>query len=179
MPKMSDENKIQKVKIDLFDPVHFFAFGFGSGLSPVAPGTAGTLAAVPVYLLLALLPLPAYLFAVLLALMFGIWACGLSSAKIGVHDHSGIVWDEIAGYLLVMTPFVPTFAAVGVGFVVFRFFDIIKPWPIRWIDRHVGGGFGIMLDDVLAAVFSVVFMVGALILFPEMLSQYVQIRPLQ
>lgn len=178
VPMMSDGNKGKRVKIDLRDPVHFFAFGFGSGLSPVAPGTAGTLAAVPVYLLLALLPFPAYVVVVLFALILGIFACGLSAEKIGVHDHSGIVWDEISGYLLVMAPFVPTVTAIVAGFVAFRLFDILKPWPIRWVDRHVHGGFGIMLDDVLAAIFAVGLMVFALLMFPEVLSPYLQIRQL-
>lgn len=175
---MSAESRSLKVRVDLRDPVHFLAFGFGSGLSPVAPGTAGTLAAIPVYLLLALLPFPAYLVVVLLVIVLGIWVCGVSAGKIGVHDHSGIVWDEIAGYMLVMAPFVPTFTTVVAGFVAFRLFDILKPWPIRWVDRHVHGGFGIMLDDILAAMLAAGLMICALLLFPETISPYLQLRPL-
>lgn len=167
-----------KVEIDLRDPVHFMAFGFGAGLSPVAPGTAGTLMAIPVYFLLAMLPFFAYLAVLCVALVFGVWVCGASARKIGVHDHPGIVWDEIAGYLLVMAPFVPSFAAVVMGFITFRVFDILKPWPIGWLDEHVEGGPGIMLDDVVAALFAAILMGGALLLWPELVSPHLQLRPL-
>ncbi len=173
---MSDKHKGQRVDIDLWDPVHFFAFGFGSGLSPFAPGTAGTLVAVPLYLMLVTLPLLAYVAVLCVVLAFGVWVCGQSANKIGVPDYSGIVWDEIAGYLLVMTIFVPTFSAVVVGFAAFRLFDILKPWPIRWIDKHVHGGIGIMLDDVLAAIFAAGLMASALLFFPDVISPYFQFR---
>lgn len=150
------EEKRVKVSVDLRDPAHFIAFGFGSGLAPKAPGTFGTLAAVPLYLLCVQLPWLAYLTVVALAILIGIWACGESARKLGVHDHNGIVWDEVAGFLLTMALVVPSVANVVAGFVLFRFFDIVKPWPIRWLDRHVHGGFGIMADDLLAAVYSAV-----------------------
>lgn len=175
---MANNNKHLKVEIDIRDPVHFLAFGFGAGLSPVAPGTAGTLAAVPLYLLLTILPFSGYLAVLCVALVFGVWVCGASAQKIGVHDHSGIVWDEIAGFLLVMAPFAPSVAAVVIGFIAFRLFDILKPWPIRWLDKHVEGGFGIMLDDVVAALLAALMMTGVLILFPEFVSHYLQFRSL-
>lgn len=136
------------------NPVHFLAFGLGSGAAPVAPGTFGTLAAIPLYLLLAPLPLWGYLLAVVAVSLVGIWLCDRTSRDLGVHDHPGIVWDEFAGYLVTMIAAPPGWLWIAVGFVLFRIFDILKPWPIRWIDRQVHGGFGIMLDDLLAGVFA-------------------------
>lgn len=154
------EEKRVKVAVDLRDPAHFIAFGFGSGLAPKAPGTFGTLAAVPLYLLAVLtLSFPAYLAVVLASIVVGVWACGASARKLGVHDHNGIVWDEFAGLLLTMVVAAPTLANVVAGFVLFRLFDILKPWPIRWLDRHVHGGVGIMADDLLAAVYAALWLV--------------------
>lgn len=136
------------------NPWHFLAFGFGSGASPVAPGTAGTLVAIPLYLLLAPLSLPVYLGIVLLMLLAGIWLCHVTARDIGVHDHSGIVWDEFVGYLLTMAAAPEGWLWIFVGFILFRVFDIFKPWPIGLADRHVSGGFGIMLDDVIAALYA-------------------------
>lgn len=164
------EEKRAQVAVDLRDPAHFIAFGFGSGLAPWAPGTFGTLAAVPLYLLLAQLPLAAYVAAVVGAIAIGIWACGVSARKLGVHDHHGIVWDEVAGFLLVMVVAVPTFANVVAGFVFFRLFDIVKPWPIRWLDQHVHGGFGIMVDDLLAAVYAALCLVALQYLWPQLFA---------
>jgi phosphatidylglycerophosphatase A len=139
---------------DLRNPLHLLAFGFGSGLAPKAPGTLGTLVAVPFYLLIEGLALPVYLALVLTGFLLGIWICGRTSRDLGVHDHSGIVWDEIIGYLLTMT-FAPAgWQWIVSGFLLFRFFDILKPWPIRWFDRQVPGGFGIMFDDLLAALYA-------------------------
>lgn len=134
------------------DPVYFIAFGFGSGLMPVAPGTWGTLAAIPVYLLLAGYSLSFYLVFTILAFFLGVWVSDKVSRELGVHDYPGIVWDEVVGYLLTMT-MVPigSFWMIA-GFLLFRLFDIWKPQPIRLIDKQVKGGLGIMLDDVLAAV---------------------------
>lgn len=134
--------------------VHFLAFGFGSGLSPFAPGTAGTLAAIPLYLLLAQLPLWGYVAVLLLMSLAGIWICGESSRRLGVHDHGGIVWDEFAGFLLTMLAAPAGWMWIVVGFFLFRMFDIWKPWPIRLVDRDVPGGFGIMFDDILAGVYA-------------------------
>ncbi|SFX19842.1 phosphatidylglycerophosphatase A family protein [Marinospirillum alkaliphilum] len=136
------------------NPVHFLAFGLGSGASPWAPGTMGTVAAVPLYFLLVQLPLSLYLLVLLITFVVGCWLCEKTSADLGVHDHSGIVWDEFVGYWLTMLALPVSLGWALAGFVLFRFFDIIKPWPIRWVDQRVGGGFGIMLDDVLAAVYA-------------------------
>jgi phosphatidylglycerophosphatase A len=135
-------------------PLHLLAFGFGAGLSPRAPGTMGTLVAVPLYLLVSLLPLWGYLAVTAVVAVAGVWICGWSAARLGVHDHPGIVWDEIAGYLVTMILAPAGLAWVLAGFVLFRLFDILKPWPIGWLDRRVGGGLGIMLDDLVAGVFA-------------------------
>jgi phosphatidylglycerophosphatase A len=136
------------------DPALFLAFGFGSGLARKAPGTLGTAAAIPLYWLLIQTGLPIYSVSTILATLAGIWICGIAADKLGEHDFSGIVWDEVAGYLITMwlVPF--SWKALLLGFVLFRIFDIIKPWPISWIDQKVQGGLGIMLDDVVAGVFA-------------------------
>jgi phosphatidylglycerophosphatase A len=133
-------------------PVQFLAFGFGSGLAPKGPGTAGTLVAIPLYLLIAQWSLLYYTVVVLLAAAVGVWICGAASRQLEVHDHPGIVWDEFVGYWITMWAVPLDWAWVLAGFVVFRVFDIFKPWPISVLDRKVGGGFGIMIDDVLAGV---------------------------
>ncbi|MEW5823093.1 MAG: phosphatidylglycerophosphatase A [Pseudomonadota bacterium] len=135
---------------DLRQPVHFLAFGFGAGLLRPAPGTWGTLVAVPLAYALSYLPLGGYLLVTALVVLSGIWLCGESSRRLGVHDHGGIVWDEIAGYLITVAGLAQDPLWLALGFVFFRLFDILKPWPISWVDRQVGGGLGIMLDDLLA-----------------------------
>jgi len=136
------------------NPIHFLAFGFGSGLLPKAPGTWGTVAAIPIYLLIASYPLWLYLLITTILIAFAIYASEVTSRDLGVHDHSGIVIDEIVGYLVTMIALpVDWFWMLG-GFILFRIFDVWKPFPIRWIDRHVKGGFGIVLDDLLAGVFA-------------------------
>ena len=138
----------------LGSPSLLLAFGFGSGLSPKAPGTAGTLAAIPFYLLLRVLTDLVYLLVVVIAFIAGIFICAAASRRLNVHDHSGIVWDEIVGYWLTMLLAPPGWWWLIVGFVLFRVFDILKPWPISLADKKIGGGFGIMFDDVLAAVYA-------------------------
>ncbi len=139
---------------DLRNPVHLLAFGFGSGLARVAPGTMGTLAAIPFYLLLVQLPLPWYLLVLVAAFGLGVYVCGYTARALGVHDHGGIVWDEFVGYWLTMVAAPAGWQWPIVGFVLFRLFDIVKPFPISWLDRHIKGGLGIMLDDVLAGCFA-------------------------
>ena len=134
------------------DPVMFLAFGFGSGLSPRAPGTAGTLAAVPLYLWFSQYSLPVYIAIVAVLTGCGVWICGAASARLGVHDHPGIVWDEFSGFWLTMCAASGSWLSIALGFMLFRLFDVWKPWPIRVVDKHVHGGLGIMLDDLLAAV---------------------------
>lgn len=146
----------------LSNPVHFLALGFGSGLAPKAPGTFGTLAAIPVYLLLVQLPLWAYLFAVAVSFVIGVYLCDRATRDVDVHDHPAIVWDEIVGFLITMIMVPAGWPWVLAGFVLFRFFDIIKPWPIRFLDRYVTGGFGIMIDDVVAGLFALAALQAAL-----------------
>lgn len=136
------------------DPILFLAFGFGSGLAKKAPGTMGTLAAIPVYLIIFQTGLITYSLLTTLAAVVGIWICGIAAEKLDEHDFGGIVWDEIVGYLITMwlVPF--SWQALVLGFILFRVFDILKPWPIKWVDQKVHGGLGIMLDDVLAAIFA-------------------------
>lgn len=133
---------------------HFFAFGFGSGLARKAPGTFGTLAAVPIYWLIQDLSWPIYATWLIVTFALGVYWCDRSSKQLGVHDHGGIVWDEFVGYWITMFLAPTGWLWVLLGFVLFRFFDIIKPWPIGWLDRKVGGGFGIMIDDVLAGIYA-------------------------
>lgn len=136
----------------LADPGHLLALGFGSGLAPTAPGTFGTLAGIVLYLPAARLTLLPYLGLTLLLLVLGVWLCGRSAARLGVPDHPAIVWDEVVGLFVTMTGAPAGFGWLLAGFVLFRIFDILKPWPIAVLDRRVGGGLGIMLDDVLAGV---------------------------
>ncbi|MCK5895669.1 MAG: phosphatidylglycerophosphatase A [Cocleimonas sp.] len=143
-------------KTVLTHPIHFFAFGFGSGLAPFAPGTFGTLAAVPLYLLMMPLSLPLYLGVTLISVLVGFWLCGKSSEMLGVHDHSGIVWDEFAGFFITMIAAPQGWQWIVLGFALFRLFDIWKPWPIHIIDKKVQGGVGIMMDDVIAGVYALV-----------------------
>jgi phosphatidylglycerophosphatase A len=138
----------------LRSPVQLIAFGFGSGLAPKAPGTFGTLAALLPYLLLAGLSPPAYAMVVVLATVAGAYVCGQASRELGVHDHGGIVWDEFVGLWIALFAVPFEMRWVALGFLLFRLFDIAKPWPIGWLDRRVGGGWGIMLDDVVAGVFA-------------------------
>ena len=140
---------------DVFkDPVHLLAFGFGTGLVPKAPGTAGSLLGV----LFAWLTLPLALewrvgIGVVLVAA-GVWICGESARRIGVHDHPGIVWDEIAAIYLALLVAPPQIGPWALYFLAFRVFDIWKPWPIRDLDHRLAGGAGIMLDDLVAALYA-------------------------
>jgi phosphatidylglycerophosphatase A len=139
----------------LSNPIHLLSLGFGSGLSPYAPGTMGTLVAIPPYLLLSQLELLPYLVVVVTGFLIGIYLCDKTSKSLGVHDHPGIVWDEIIGYWITMIA-IPavTWQWILAGFVLFRFFDIVKPGPVKIADKKVPGGFGIMFDDLLAGLYA-------------------------
>jgi len=151
-------NKNSTEKFTLSDPIQFLALGFGSGLAPKAPGTFGTLAAIPLLLLMS--PLSHSIFAALVLVMAvaGIYICQKAADAAGVHDHGAIVWDEIVGFLITMFMIPVSWASILVGFALFRLFDIFKPWPISYIDKNIHGGFGIMLDDVLAGLFALACM---------------------
>ena len=154
---MSESKKALAREV-LTDPVNFVAFGFGTGLAPFAPGTVGSLLGV----LLAWLLLDAGLFAQIGTGLFlcaaGVWICGESARRIGVHDHPGIVWDEITGMYMTLLV-VPTHIGLWIAaFLLFRLFDIWKPWPIRDLDHRLAGGAGIMLDDLVAALYAAVLL---------------------
>jgi phosphatidylglycerophosphatase A len=145
-------------------PAHLLATAFGAGLAPFAPGTFGTLAAVPVAALLMTGPAWWMVAAAALAFVAGIPVCERAGRDFGAADHPAIVWDEVAGYLITMA-----FAPAGwgwllAGFVLFRFFDILKPWPIGLADRRLKGGFGVMFDDAIAGVFAGVILAGSAML---------------
>lgn len=152
------------IHVAMQSPIGFLAFGFGSGLVPFAPGTAGTLAGMLVALPLAGIPIWAALGLVGLAFLAGIPICQKASQALGVHDHGGIVWDEFVGIWLVLALVPFHWAWWLAAFAAFRFFDVVKPWPIDWLDEKVHGGFGIMLDDLLAAVYAaaVLILIGIL-----------------
>ena len=149
-----------KVKPNWLNPVHLLALGFGSGAIPKAPGTCGTALAVLLYLPLSQLNPNHYLLMVIVACVVGIYLCGKTAEDLGVHDHGSIVWDEFVGFWITMIAAPVGWVWVVVGFVLFRFFDIIKPWPINWIDKKVTGGLGIMLDDVVAGVMAALVLQG-------------------
>ena len=134
----------------------WLATGFGAGLSPVAPGTVGTLVGVLFYVAMARLPLAAYVAVVLVLAAGGVWLCQRAGGILGVADHPGIVWDEIVGFLIAMAASPPGWQTLVLGFALFRLFDILKPWPIGAIDRKLTGGLGVMLDDVVAGLYALV-----------------------
>jgi phosphatidylglycerophosphatase A len=139
----------------LRDPVHLVAFGFGAGLVPRAPGTvASAVALLPAWLAYDA-PFVWRVALVVLVSLVGIWICGESARRLGAHDHPGIVFDEIAGVLATALAMPSrSFLWIALVFVFFRIFDIFKPWPIRDVDHRLGGGLGIILDDLMAAVYA-------------------------
>lgn len=145
-------------KFTLSDPIQFLALGFGSGLLPKAPGTFGTLAAIPILLLMSNLSASIYLSLLVFMSIAGIYICQKAADAAGVHDHGAIVWDEIVGFLITMFLIPLSWQSILIGFVLFRLFDIFKPWPISYLDKHVHGGFGIMIDDILAGLFALAIM---------------------
>lgn len=151
-------NKQLTAKQILYDPVLFLAFGFGSGLARKAPGTVGTLSALPIYWLLSQTNTVIYSLVTITVCASGIWICGQASDKLGENDFGGIVWDEIAGYLVTLWGVPYSWQAMLAGFLLFRYFDIVKPWPIRQIDKNLHGGLGIMLDDIVAGLFAAIIL---------------------
>lgn len=138
----------------LLHPVHLLSLGFGAGYAPRAPGTAGTLVGVLVCLPVQYLPWTYQLALVAVLYAAGVWLCARTAAALGVHDHPGIVFDEIVGFLAAMIAAPRGWGWILLGFVCFRLFDIFKPWPISLLDRGLKGGNGIMADDLLAGLFS-------------------------
>lgn len=151
-------------KVALGSADGFLAFGFGSGLSPFAPGTMGTLVAMPFIFPLRGLGVAGFWLALVFLFVFGVWLCGRVSHKLGMHDHGGIVWDEWVGIWLTAA-FIPLdWPWLLAAFVLFRIFDILKPWPIRQLDKKVKGGFGIMVDDVVAGFYAMLILAIAQLL---------------
>ena len=144
----------QQNQINWSNPLHLLAFGFGSGAAPKAPGTFGTIAAIPLYLVISQLTHWYYLAVVLVMAGFGVWLCDRVARELRVHDHPGIVWDEWVGFLITMWLAPVGWGWLLLGFVLFRFFDIVKPWPINLLDSNVQGGWGIMLDDIVAGIYA-------------------------
>lgn len=149
-------DKSLKAKINLLHPAHFLGLGFGSGLVPFMPGTMGSLAAIPVVIAMSYLALIPYILLSAVACVAGIYICQKVSDDMGVHDHGSIVWDEIAGMMIVFIAVPISWHSVLMGFILFRFFDILKPWPISFLDKNIHGGWGIMVDDLVAGVFSLI-----------------------
>jgi phosphatidylglycerophosphatase A len=155
-------DKTLRQRVSMKNPVHFLALGFGSGLVPVMPGTFGSLAALPILYAMGFVSLQIFIVITVVSFLVGIYLCGKTAGDLKVHDHGSIVWDEVAGMMV-------TFIAVPInplslllGFLLFRFFDILKPWPIRVFDRHVHGGFGIMIDDIVAGAIACACLHGIL-----------------
>lgn len=140
------------------NPIHLLAFGFGAGTVPGAPGTAGTVVAVPLYLFLGHVTPVMYMLIVVAMFVLGVWLCGRTSQDLGIEDHPGIVWDEIVGFLVAMFMAPSGWLWIVTGFGLFRLFDIVKPFPIRQLEKKLPGGMGIMLDDVLAGVYAAVIL---------------------
>ena len=150
---MSKNTKVEARAV-LTDPVNFLAFGFGTGLAPVAPGTFGSLPGVLLFWLTLDFGLYVQLGVAVALVVAGVWICGESARRIGVHDHGGIVWDEIAGMYITLFQAPVTVPGFVVAFLLFRAADIVKPWPIRDLDHRIHGGLGIMLDDLVAALYA-------------------------
>lgn len=146
----------------LSHPAHFIALGFGTGLSPLAPGTVGTLLAFPLYAVLAGWLSPELLAGAIVGLFaIGVWACGRTGRDLGAADHGSMNWDEIVAFLAVLLFTPPGFVWQALAFVAFRFFDVAKPPPIRHVDRTVKGGLGVMLDDAIAAFYALLVLAAA------------------
>jgi phosphatidylglycerophosphatase A len=154
---MSDAAKISARTV-LTDPVHLVAFGFGLGLSPIAPGTVGSLLGVAFAWLTLDLDLNVQVGIAVAMFAVGIWICGNSSRRLGQHDPGGIVWDEIAAMYATLLVAPASITAWILAFGLFRAFDIVKPWPIRELDHRLGGGLGIMLDDLVAALYAAILL---------------------
>jgi phosphatidylglycerophosphatase A len=153
-----DNDKRISARTVLTDPVHLLAFGLGTGLSPVAPGTVGTLLGVVLAWFTLDLRLAVQGGIAIFLVLAGIWICDNSSRRIGQHDPGGIVWDEIAAMYIVLIVAPATITAWILAFALFRAFDIVKPWPIRELDHSIGGGLGIMLDDLVAALYAAILL---------------------
>ena len=150
-----ERNRDFKKYVQLTNPIHLLAVGLGSGMSPIMPGTMGSAMAIPLWLLFDGLQPYLYWVLIVVAFIFGCFLCQKTSDDTHTHDSGHIVWDEFVGMWITLF-FIPQISIlwVTIAFVAFRIFDMAKPWPIRWFDKRIPGGFGIMVDDVIAAIFS-------------------------
>lgn len=150
-----ERNKDFKKYVQLTNPIHLLAVGLGSGMSPIMPGTMGSAMAIPLWLLFNGLQPYLYWVLIVVAFIFGCFLCQKTSDDTHTHDSGHIVWDEFVGMWITLF-FIPQISVlwIAIAFFAFRVFDMAKPWPIRWFDKRVPGGFGIMVDDVIAAIFS-------------------------
>jgi phosphatidylglycerophosphatase A len=138
-------------------PAHFIALGFGAGLAPVAPGTFGTLLAIPIAAALWTHATDVgFIVVIVLFFAIGVWASAVTGRHLGVSDHGAIVWDEVVAFLIVLYFVGNDWMRVAIAFVLFRFFDIVKPPPIRQLDAALKNGFGVMIDDILAAGYTLI-----------------------
>ena len=158
---MSDRKKLtrEQRRALLATPAGWLACGFGSGLAPVAQGTFGSLAALLPWLLLRQHSLPLNLVVIVIGFAVGVWVCDIAGRALGVDDHRSLVWDEFIGQWIALLPaLVAPWWTIALGFALFRLFDVWKPWPIRYVDRHLKGGLGVMTDDVIAGIFAAVLL---------------------
>lgn len=158
-----------KRRLNMRNPCHLLATGFGSGLCPWFPGTMGSLAAIPFWWLMTFLPWQLYSLLVMLAICCGVALCHRTARDMGIHDHGCIVWDEFVGmWITLMAIPAVNWQWVMTGFLIFRVLDMWKPWPIRWFDRNIHGGMGIMIDDIVAGIIAAgfVYYAGHQVLWP-------------
>ena len=155
MTTKQERNRDFKKYVQLTNPIHLLAVGLGSGMSPIMPGTMGSAMAIPLWLLFNGLQPYLYWVLIVVAFIFGCFLCQKTSDDTHTHDSGHIVWDEFVGMWITLF-FIPQISVlwIAMAFFAFRVFDMAKPWPIRWFDKRVPGGFGIMVDDVIAAIFS-------------------------
>ncbi|MFQ3250794.1 MAG: phosphatidylglycerophosphatase A [Glaciecola sp.] len=159
-------DKVLRQRVSMKNPIHFLALGFGSGLVPLMPGTFGSLAAVPIIYAMSFLSFELFIAITLFSFFIGIYLCGRTARDMKMHDHGSIVWDEVAGMMVTFIAIPINPLSLLLGFLLFRFFDILKPWPIRVFDKRVHGGFGIMIDDIVAGVMACACLHGLFHLLP-------------
>ncbi len=156
---MAKEQHKKITKKSLMNPINFLATGFGVGLSPIAPGTFGTLIAIPIYIAFwQYISIVTYALLLVISTIVAVAICKRAAKNFGVADHPGIVIDEMLGFWLTMFSIPPNILTIILGFILFRIFDIVKPWPIRWCDKNVKGGLGIVLDDLIAGLFALILL---------------------
>nr|WP_297349684.1 phosphatidylglycerophosphatase A [uncultured Glaciecola sp.] len=162
-------DKSLRQRVSMKNPVHFLALGFGSGLVPMMPGTFGSLSALPLLFAMSFVSLEVFIFITVISSLVGIYLCGKTARDLKMHDHGSIVWDEIAGMMVTFIAIPLNPLSLLLGFLLFRFFDILKPWPISVLDRRVHGGFGIMIDDIVAGAIACASLHGILYFISDIL----------